>query len=82
MNSINFQNQNNLNLAYEKELNKLQFNQHSLDKNEEEVSYDNSSYLKSGEDNKSYNTGRWNQSEHYGFIKGCILFGNNWKKVF
>lgn len=28
-----------------------------------------------------YNTGRWTQNEHFRFIKGCLLFGNNWKKV-
>ena len=25
--------------------------------------------------------GRWKQEEHFRFIKGCLLFGNNWKKV-
>ena len=25
--------------------------------------------------------GRWNQEEHIRFIKGCLLYGNNWKKV-
>ena len=25
--------------------------------------------------------GRWNQDEHIRFIKGCLLYGNNWKKV-
>lgn len=28
-----------------------------------------------------HNTGRWTQNEHFRFIKGCLLFGNNWKKV-
>ena len=42
---------------------------------------DNSSDCKSEGDPNSYSTGRWNQNEHYRFIKGCILFGNNWKKV-
>ena len=25
--------------------------------------------------------GRWKQEEHFRFIKGCLLFGNNWKKI-
>ena len=25
--------------------------------------------------------GRWNKEEHIRFIKGCLLYGNNWKKV-
>jgi len=30
----------------------------------------------------NYKTGRWQPSEHFRFIKGCLLHGNNWKKVF
>lgn len=25
--------------------------------------------------------GRWSQAEHFRFIKGCLLYGNYWKKV-
>lgn len=25
--------------------------------------------------------GRWRNEEHIRFIKGCLLFANNWKKV-
>ena len=35
----------------------------------------------SDEDFKKYNTGRWHLSEHFRFIRGYILYGNNWKKV-
>ena len=28
-----------------------------------------------------HSDGRWNPEEHIRFIKGCLLFGNNWKKV-
>jgi hypothetical protein len=33
------------------------------------------------ENNEDYRTGRWHPTEHYRFIKGCLLHGNNWKKV-
>lgn len=33
------------------------------------------------ENNDQYRTGRWHHSEHLRFIKGCLLHGNNWKKV-
>ena len=33
------------------------------------------------EKNEEYRTGRWHPSEHYRFIKGCLQYGNNWKKV-
>ena len=29
----------------------------------------------------SYLNGRWSYEEHIRFLKGCLLFGNNWKKV-
>jgi hypothetical protein len=32
-------------------------------------------------DNEEYRTGRWHPSEHVRFIKGCLQYGNNWKKV-
>jgi len=35
----------------------------------------------SDEDFKKYNNGRWHLSEHFRFIRGYILYGNNWKKV-
>ena len=27
------------------------------------------------------NTGRWELNEHIRFLKGCLQFGNNWKKI-
>lgn len=38
--------------------------------------------LSVSENNEDYRTGRWHPSEHYRFVKGCLLHGNNWKKVF
>ena len=32
-------------------------------------------------DNNNILNGRWSQKEHLLFIKGCLLYGNNWKKV-
>ena len=32
-------------------------------------------------DNNNIINGRWSQKEHLLFIKGCLLYGNNWKKV-
>ena len=31
--------------------------------------------------NEDYKTGRWHPDEHYRFIRGCLQYGNNWKKV-
>lgn len=31
--------------------------------------------------NEEYKSGRWHPDEHYRFIKGCLQYGNNWKKV-
>ena len=25
--------------------------------------------------------GRWNENEHFLFLKGCLLYGNNWQKI-
>ena len=36
---------------------------------------------KDNENNGDYKTGRWEKNEHYKFLKGCLLYGNNWKKV-
>lgn len=33
------------------------------------------------ENNELYRSGRWQPSEHIRFIKGCLQYGNNWKKV-
>ena len=35
------------------------------------------------DENNNNNTtnGRWSQKEHLSFIKGCLLYGNNWKKI-
>ena len=32
-------------------------------------------------DNNNIINGRWSQKEHLLFIKGCLLYGNYWKKV-
>ena len=32
-------------------------------------------------DNNNIINGRWSQEEHLLFIKGCLLYGNNWKEV-
>jgi SHAQKYF class myb-like DNA-binding protein len=31
--------------------------------------------------NGTHSDGRWNSDEHKRFIIGCLLYGNNWKKV-
>lgn len=33
------------------------------------------------EENGDYKNGRWEKQEHLKFLKGCLLHGNNWKKV-
>jgi len=37
--------------------------------------------FKDDEDGASYKNGRWEKNEHHKFLKGCLLYGNNWKKV-
>jgi len=32
-------------------------------------------------DKRNINSGRWTTREHFKFIKGILLYGNNWKKV-
>jgi hypothetical protein len=39
------------------------------------------SITSSKEDNNQFRNGRWQPFEHLRFIKGCLLYGNNWKKV-
>lgn len=46
----------------------------------EEYSSDNDN-SKFNDENGDYKTGRWEKIEHSKFLKGCLLFGNNWKKV-
>ena len=29
----------------------------------------------------NYKEGRWDSDEHQKFVKSCIIFGNNWRKV-
>jgi hypothetical protein len=41
----------------------------------------NDQSLSNSEDNKQFRNGRWLPNEHMRFIKGCLLYGNNWKKV-
>ena len=33
------------------------------------------------ESKESYRNGRWHPTEHSRFVKACLIFGNNWKKV-
>ena len=33
------------------------------------------------DDNYAGNNGRWGKNEHIRFLGGCLLYGNNWKKV-
>ena len=42
---------------------------------------DQGSASSSREDNPDFKNGRWQPFEHLRFIKGCLLYGNNWKKV-
>jgi SHAQKYF class myb-like DNA-binding protein len=42
---------------------------------------DSNNYLNFGDEKEENLNGRWNQEEHIRFIKGCLLYGNNWKKV-
>lgn len=44
-----------------------------IDQDAQNTSQDNSSI--------DFNNGRWTYSEHLNFLKGCIQYGNNWKKV-
>lgn len=48
------------------------------DSSEEGVNSGNSSRE---EENDQFRTGRWQPQEHFRFIKGCLMYGNNWKKV-
>ena len=41
----------------------------------------NDQSLSISEDPKQFKNGRWLPNEHMRFIKGCLLYGNNWKKV-
>ena len=44
---------------------------------------ENENYDMNEDENNNNNTsnGRWSQKEHLSFIKGCLLYGNNWKKI-
>ena len=44
------------------------------------VNNNNHSESSKGEQN-NYKTGRWNNTEHMRFIQGCLMHGNNWRKV-
>ena len=37
--------------------------------------------LSSKDEKGDYRNGRWLPNEHMRFLKGCLLYGNNWKKV-
>ena len=55
---------------YEEKTNNDNNNFESIDINDDEN--DNNGYTLSG---------RWSQKEHFLFIKGCLIYGNFWKKV-
>jgi len=80
MNSLNLENQENLQLNLLNEENSFLGKKTSRNN---DFSDDNLSILKSDGDIgiETYNVGRWHPNEHYRFIRGCILHGNNWKKV-
>ena len=42
---------------------------------------DSNNSLNFGDEKEETLNGRWNDEEHIRFIKGCLLYGNNWKKV-
>lgn len=46
--------------------------------NQSKSSEDNNS---NEEKNQNERQGRWLQSEHFRFLKGCLLYGNNWGQV-
>lgn len=52
-----------------------------IKKEREEQSFDCDSKESQSDQNENYKTGRWHPNEHTRFIKGCLLYGNNWKKV-
>lgn len=33
------------------------------------------------QDNQQFNIGRWSEEEHRKFMKGILIYGNDWKKV-
>jgi hypothetical protein len=51
-----------------------------IKKSSDELSEENLSNLEMSE-SEHYRTGRWQPTEHVRFIKGCLQYGNNWKKV-
>ena len=42
---------------------------------------DSNNSINYSEEKEENLNGRWNKEEHIRFIKGCLLYGNNWKKV-
>ena len=53
----------------------------SLNKDNSLINNDQIKNQKIEKNNIIHSDGRWNPEEHIRFIKGCLLFGNNWKKV-
>ena len=54
------------------------------EKSKEEIDQDlndNDIDFKDDETMSLYKNGRWEKVEHHKFLKGCLLYGNNWKKV-
>lgn len=78
---INSQQKNNLeNLLGAKRERNDNVNQDSIHGFEQQVDFQR--FENFDEDDDSFNkNGRWSPQEHFRFLKGCLLFGNNWKKV-
>lgn len=65
---------------FTRNLNTIQAN--SLEINNRDDQYDfEDSLSQDNSNNENYRNGRWQPCEHYRFIKGCLQYGNNWKKV-
>lgn len=78
---INLQQKNNLDsLLGSKRERDDNFNQDSYQMYDRQMNFQR---FENDEDDNSYNkNGRWSPHEHLRFLKGCLLFGNNWKKVY
>ena len=64
---------NSLNLEMKK-INTIKINSNQI--NNQQIKNKNTEI-----NNNNHSDGRWNSDEHKRFIKGCLLYGNNWKKV-
>ena len=64
---------NSLNLEMKK-INTIKINSNQI--NNQQIKNKNTEI-----NNNTHSDGRWNSDEHKRFIIGCLLYGNNWKKV-